>query len=221
MNADPVLAQIDGLFGEWGFNPNEVPGWEEIEPLGSAAIAQRTTRGVALLERFAPGSRYLQAAKEPFERGWGSEEASTFVHVAAALAAFRSDVEGGYLRTLAELIHADVFADLLEMASELHDKRYKDAAAVIAGSVLEEHLRKLANANGVAAAKPDGSPMKASVINAELAKAGIYNKLEEKAVTAWLGLRNSAAHGKYEDFEEKQVANLIRDVRDFLIRHPA
>jgi hypothetical protein len=221
MNADPVLAQIDSLFAEWGFSSNEVPGWEAIDPLGSAVIAQRTTRAVALLERFAPGSRYLQAAKEPFERGWGSEEASTFVHVAAALAAFRSDVEGGYLKTLAELIHADVFADLLEMASELHDKRYKDAAAVIAGSVLEEHLRKLASGNGVAIAKPDGSPLKAGVINAELVKAGIYNKLEEKAVTAWLGLRNSAAHGKYDDFGETQVANLIRDVRDFMVRHLA
>jgi hypothetical protein len=221
MDVDPVLAQIDGLFADWGFRPNEVPGWEAVDPLGPAEIAQRTTRAVALLERFAPGSRYLQAAKEPFDRDWGSEEASTFVHVAAALAAFRSDVEAGYLKTLAELIHADVFADLLEMASELQGKGYKDAAAVIAGSILEEHLRKLAGGSGIAAAKSDGSPLKASVINANLAKAEIYNKLEEKAVTAWLGLRNSAAHGKYNEFDEAQVANLIRDVRDFMVRHPA
>lgn len=221
MNADPVLAQIDSLFAEWEILPQEIPGWEAIDPLGPAEIAQRTTRAMALLERFAPSSRYLQAAKEPFERGWGSEEAGTFVHIAAALAAFRSDVEKGFLKTLAELIHADVFADLLGMASELQEKAYKDAAAVIAGSVLEEHLRKLADTNGVTTAKPDGSPLKASVVNAELVKAGIYNKLEEKAITAWLGLRNSAAHGKYGDFDESQVANLIRDIRDFMIRHPA
>jgi hypothetical protein len=221
MDVDPVLAQIDGLFDDWGFRPSEVPSWDAIEPLGSAEIAQRTTRAVALLERFAPGSRYLQAAREPFERGWGSEDASTFVHVAAALAAFRSDVEGGYLKTLAELIHADVFADLLGMATELQEKGYKDAAAVIAGSILEEHLRKLADSSGIAPTKSDGSPLKASVLNADLAKAEIYNKLEEKAVTAWLGLRNSAAHGKYDEFDETQVANLIRDIRDFMIRHPA
>jgi hypothetical protein len=221
MEINPALSQIDGLFNAWGISPDEIPDWEAIEPLGSAMIAQRTTRAVALLERFAPKSRYLESASEPFERGWGSESPSTFVHVAAALAAFRSDVDNGYLKTFAELIHADVFADLLEMASELQVKGYKDAAAVIAGSVLEEHLRKLAIGSGVAATQAGGAPLKASTINASLTKAEVYNKLEEKAVTAWLGVRNSAAHGQYEDFDLKQVANLIQDVRDFMIRHPA
>jgi hypothetical protein len=34
-------------------------------------------------------------------------------------------------------------------------------------------------------------------------------------------LRNDAAHGKYENYDAKQVASLIRDVRDFMIRHAA
>ena len=107
------------------------------------------------------------------------------------------------------------------MASELQIKGFKDPAAVIAGSVLEEHLRKLAEANGIPAAKPSGEPLKASVINAELMKGSVYNKLFEKSVTAWLGLRNSAAHGAYDAYDEAQAAALIRDVRDFLVRHPA
>lgn len=56
----------------------------------------------------------------------------------------REDYEAGYMRTVEELIHADLFADFLERTDELVSKGYKDPAAVLAGSVLEEHLRKLA-----------------------------------------------------------------------------
>jgi len=45
--------------------------------------------------------------------------------------------------------------------------------------------------------------------------------LEQKSVTAWLDLRNKAAHGHYDDYDHQQVAALIRDVREFLIRNPA
>lgn len=221
MNADPVLAQIDALFAEWGFLPDSIPSWEAFRNANSSEIAHRTTRAMALLERFAPSSRYLRAANEPFEKGWDSGEAATFTAVAAALAAFRSDLQAGYLKSLEELIRADLFADFLDMATELQSKGFIDPAAVIAGSVLEEHLRKLAEANGIAVTNPSGEHLKAGALNAALTKGGSYNKLVEKSVTAWLGLRNSAAHGKYSDYDDSQVAALIRDVRDFLIRHPA
>lgn len=106
------------------------------------------------------------------------------------------------------------------MADELHAKKYKDPAAVIAGSVLEEHLRKLASVNGVTI-ETGGKPKKADTINADLAKVPAYNKLVQKQVTAWLGLRNDVAHGNYDQYDHAQVAALIRDVRDFMVRLPA
>jgi hypothetical protein len=107
------------------------------------------------------------------------------------LQALRDDYEAGYLQTVEELIHADVFADFLAMAHELLSKRYKDPAAVLAGSVLEEHLRKLAVPAGVSVVV-GGKPKKADTVNADLVKATVYNKLEQKQVTAWLDLRNKA-----------------------------
>ena len=136
------------------------------------------------------------------------------------LQALRDDYEGGYSRTVEELIHADVFADFLAMADELLAKKYKDPAAVIAGSVLEEHLRKLAVAAGVSV-MVGGRPKKADTINADLVKATVYNKLEQKQVTAWLDLRNKAAHGHYDEYDDAQVLGLIRDVSAFMVRHPA
>jgi hypothetical protein len=138
-----------------------------------------------------------------------------------ALAALRADVEAGYMRTLEELVHADVFGDFLEMAEELVGKGYKDAAAVIAGSVLEAHLRQLADNAGIATTSTSGSPLKASRLNDELKAVPVYSALEHKSITAWLALRNDAAHGNYSNYDQKQVEALIRDVRDFMVRHPA
>jgi len=64
-------------------------------------------------------------------------------------------------------------------------------------------------------------PKKADAINSELAKQGVYNKLEQKSVTAWLDLRNKAAHGKHGEYKENQVKQLIIGVRDFIVRNPA
>ena len=143
------------------------------------------------------------------------------IEMLGVLRALRDDYEAGYMRSVEELVQADLFSDLLEMAKELLDKGMKDPGAVLAGSVLEEHLRKLAGSVSVPIVDANGRHRKADGINAELAKAGVYNKLEQKSVTAWLDLRNHAAHGEYEEYDYKQVASLIDSVRDFLLRHPA
>ena len=131
------------------------------------------------------------------------------------------DARAGLLSSLQELIHADIFASFLEMADHLLENGYKDAAAVIAGSSLEEHLRLLAGKHGVDPLDASGRPKKADLINSELAKANAYGKLDQKNVTAWLDLRNKAAHGHYSEYESPQVALLIQSIRDFLTRCPA
>ena len=58
-------------------------------------------------------------------------------------------------------------------------------------------------------------------LNAELKAYGVYNAIEHKQVTAWLGLRNSAAHGDYGDYDEVTVKGMIDGVREFAFRYPA
>lgn len=59
---------------------------------------------------------------------------------------------------------------------------------------------------------------KADGMNADPKKAGVYGMLEHKAVTAWLGLRNSAAHGKYDEYRIDQVKIMYQGVLDFIMR---
>ena len=142
----------------------------------------------------------------------------------AILAAVRSEIDGGWLSSTKALVAADIFSDFLEMADHLLDSGYKDAAAVMIGSVLEEHLRLLATSRGVPVTRDvDGKaiPKKADALNSDLEKAEVYNKLDQKAVTAWLDLRNKSAHGKYGEYEKAQVELMQRSVLDFLLRNPA
>jgi hypothetical protein len=89
---------------------------------------------------------------------------------------------------------------------------YSTAAAVIAGVVLETALRELCDKNGISHGKLDK-------MNGDLVKAGVYNKLNQKRITALADIRNSAAHGKPNEFTDQDVSDMIRDVRQFLCNH--
>jgi hypothetical protein len=130
----------------------------------------------------------------------------------AILKAAKDDYENGYLFDTRALIEAEVFDDFLEQAEHLFKKDYYQPAAVIAGCVLEDGLRKLCARNSITL------PAKATIepMNVELAKTGIYNKLVQKKITALADLRNKAAHGEWSEFTKNDVEDMIRNVRRFM-----
>jgi hypothetical protein len=91
---------------------------------------------------------------------------------------------------------------------------------VIIGSVLEEHLRQLC-AKSAIPTTASSKPKKADQMNADLANASTYTKLDQKSITSWLDLRNKVAHGHYNEYTKQQVDLMIQSVRDFMTRHPA
>ncbi len=107
------------------------------------------------------------------------------------------------------------------MSKYLLSEGYKDAAAVTVGGVLEGHLRKLCLKHGIEVAKSDGKPVKAAQMNSDLYTTKVYNNGDNKSVTAWLDLRNNAAHGKYNEYTQEQVELMLMSVRDFINRYPA
>lgn len=138
------------------------------------------------------------------------------------LVAARDELEGGWFRTARGLIAAEIFADFLDMASHLLAGGYTAAAAVMTGSVLEEHFRQLCEKHGIPIeiSKPGSTvPKKADALNAELTRADAYNKLDQKNVTAWLDLRNKAAHGKYKEYTKEQVELMHGGVTEFMARN--
>jgi uncharacterized protein (DUF2164 family) len=195
------------------------------------ALLPMTSVGAIVNELFStvhrlapPGSIYLGHAKLYEPRL--SQMHTMFLAIEplrGILCALRNDYASGHLQSVVELVHADIFADFLDMADYLLQQGYKDPAAVVAGSVLEAHLRKLSGKHGMTVVKSDGTtPKTADALNAELAAGATnYSKLDQKSVLAWLELRNNAAHGKYSAYTKEQVAGMIQGVREFASRHPA
>jgi putative aminopeptidase FrvX len=91
---------------------------------------------------------------------------------------------------------------------------------VIAGSVLEQHLRNLAAQHGISV-MAGANYKKAETLNADLTKVEAYGKTEQKAVTALLGRRNDAAHGNYSEYDHKDVHVAMEGIRAFMTRFPA
>ena len=128
-----------------------------------------------------------------------------------------ADIENGYLRKTVNIISAEVFGDFLEMAQHLLDEGYKNPAASLAGAVLEDGLRRVTRNNYITVTDGDGI----ASLRQKCAAKKVFNKLVSDQITAWTTLRNSAAHGKFEDYTAQQVGSMLSDVRSFLATHLA
>ena len=182
-------------------------------------IMELQTRCISVIERTS-GSKSIYS-RQVMEISKTKD--IVYNHVAQQIGVAKAllfDIQNDYLKNLEETIHGDLFGDFLEMATHLIENGYKDAAAVMAGTTLEVHIRKLCDKHGLATTSGH-KPKKAEALNAELAKEGVYTKLDQKNVTAWLGLRNNAAHGNYSEYTKEQVSLLIDNVKNFITRHPA
>lgn len=122
------------------------------------------------------------------------------------------DVEQGNLESLRSLVVAEVFSDFLDQGQHLLDNEYKAPAAFLAGAVLENGLRSLAERNGIPVKNTDNL----ATLNRKIADKGIYNRLKQKQIESWTAVRNAADHGQFDQFTESDVDDLIKGVRGFL-----
>lgn len=181
--------------------------YDDLSDLGTDVHEEVATIVSATIRRLAPDN-------SPYR------EAGTLRGRIGSLRALRRDYDEGYLSSVQGLIRAELFADFLEMADHLLEQGYKDPAAVLVGGVLEEHLRALCKVRSISTSV-SGRPKKADAMNNELGATGAYSKLDQKSVTAWLDLRNKAAHGEYGQYTSEQVTAMLSGVREFAARVPA
>lgn len=130
----------------------------------------------------------------------------TITKLVAIFRAARDDFEKGFIFEIKEIAQAEIFSDELDQAQELFDHGYLTAAAVIAGTVLESKIRWLCEKNSLSLGKLDK-------MNSDLSRENIYSKNMQKKITALAGIRNSAAHGKKEEFSKNDVENMIIEIR--------
>lgn len=136
------------------------------------------------------------------------------------------DFKAGMFDNLKLEIESNVSCDFLGQANALlNDKELVDysylPAAVLIGAVLEKTLRSLCeNANPkIETVNENGRAKKMSAMIEDLKKAGIINEIRKRQLETWNAIRNSAAHGKIEEFTKEQVAAMLQGVQDFMAQH--
>lgn len=140
---------------------------------------------------------------------------SPVVRALGIIRAAREDIAKGALFEVRRLVEAEVFDDFLGQAEALLESGYIAPAAVVAGCVLEDGLRKLCLHQGIVL----GPKPKLDQMNSELAKKGIYTKLVQKRITLLADIRNRAAHGDWTDLKRSDVEDMTNKVRSFMEEH--
>ena len=107
--------------------------------------------------------------------------------------------------------------DPLEIVEFLLATQHYDTAAVQVGLALERRLRELIIKNKIPPKNRDNIPS----LNMRLVNNGIYNSLIQEQIQRWNDLRNSAAHARLNEYDEKQVARFLAWTKGFLEKYPS
>ena len=186
-----------------------------LDEFGSPILEDRRyaewrSQALAQLTRvFDSGHTYTEVFRAQVGNVAGKHHVDTGLGI---LEAALEDVQGGHLDTIRELAIAEVFLGFLEQADHLLKNGYSVPAASLAGGVLENGLRSLAVRNGVAVKDRDNL----SSLNNKIGDKGLYSRLRQRQVASWIEVRNAAVHGRFGDFDDNDVSELIKGVGNLL-----
>ena len=142
------------------------------------------------------------------------------------LKGFKDDFQKGFLGDLGLEIETAIAADYMGRAEQLlaegQSGQYDHVpAAVLAGAVLEKSLRTLCDKQSpsIPTVHNNGKPLTLAPLIEALKKNNVFNELTAKQLRAWADIRNSAAHGNFDEFNRSQVDLMIQGINNFLALH--
>ena len=156
-------------------------------------------------------SDHYKGLKHLAEDPKSSHDSTYMPHCLGVVEAAKKDFARGLLFDMRALISAEILGDFIDQADALLAAGYHQAAASLAGAVLEDTLRKLCEKHSI----PVPSSTKIDSLNATLARESIYDKLVQKRITALADIRNNADHGHWEKFTTDDVDDMVKWTRRF------
>lgn len=130
--------------------------------------------------------------------------------------AYRAGALGPYLLGATETRDFPGFIDMAERARVL-GKPW--AAVLLAAIALEQGLRGIADAHGLA--EPEGAgTLRADALNGKLAKAGVTDRVNDETMAQWTGLIERAGTMEEGGVSETEAGAMIQGVRSRLESHP-
>lgn len=121
------------------------------------------------------------------------------------------EIDLGLLKKAEYIFVATAFDDFLDHAEHFHKAGKKMESSVLASIVFEDTLRKI---SGKFNTSENGDSIEVIIDN--LTKANAWTSVKAKRIKAYAAVRNKALHANWEDFEHRDVAELIKGVRELL-----
>jgi hypothetical protein len=125
-----------------------------------------------------------------------------------------ADINAGLLVNIANRAVAETFDTFLDHGTEYLKIGSKNEAGVIAGVVFEDTIRKICRMHDISE-----NGVKLDELVSALVKRELLTGLKAKRARAAAGLRTSAAHARWEEFDEGDVRPVIELTRELLEAH--
>lgn len=119
--------------------------------------------------------------------------------------------ETGMLKEIEFIFAAETFDDFLDHAQLYHKSNKKIESSILASAVLEDLIKKISMKNSI---NPKGENLE-PLIN-KIKNAGIFSPVKTKKVKTFAGIRNKAFHAEWDDFDIKDVGNMIKGIRELI-----
>jgi hypothetical protein len=212
----------DELEMDMAWNDGVSGGWWSAEPADKEwEIEARAVSALDFLERFAghESQLFVRAQRLLDSDGNRKSRVTGARAIAAVLRVWCRQVEGGILVPRhAEALEARslVSTDLMVQVQTLVEDREVHVAApiVLAGAALEMGLRSAVEELGL----DYGNKGSISAYAQALRRAQILTVQDVKDVEQMGGIRNSAAHGQFEDLSRERAGLLQQQINMFLRR---
>lgn len=117
----------------------------------------------------------------------------------------------GLLRKIEYMVVAEAFDDFLDHATYYHKGNKKKESSILASAVLEDTVKKIAKKNSL---ETKGVSLEPLIDN--LVKANIFTPVKAKRIKGYAGVRNHALHAEWDDFDIRDVGELIKGTRELI-----
>ena len=121
------------------------------------------------------------------------------------------EMKAGLMRKAEYVFVSTTFDDFLDHASEYHKAGKKLESSVLASAVFEDAVRKLAQKHGISE-----SGRSVDTLIDELTKSGALTSVKAKRVKGFGGVRNKAFHAQWDEFDIRDVGELINGTRELV-----
>jgi hypothetical protein len=210
-----------------GGRPSFVTGersFKEVNNVDWPQFVEWRTNCITLLDNVIPSNSIHRATVDNF--GSLKNQKDHLEFGISFLKSIRDDFENGYLDNLYLEIEAELSVDYMSQANALlkagiSGKYEYVPAAVLSGAILEKALRTLCN--HLTPPEPiinkNAKPLMLTALIENLKKRNVFNEIVAKQLRTWAGIRNSAAHGEFEEFNKKQVESMVTGIESFLAQY--